>query len=672
MRRFAIVCTFLAAAASLLAQDAPPASSAAASPAPGATSPAPAAASPVPAAEALFTGWIDLGYRWDTGVYGNLNTYRSVVDLGSGPKLLGTEFTILSPGHRLFDRIDVRAYNWGDDPYSTAHVDVNKARFYQFSADYRNIAYFSNLPQFADPLLATNGTILDEQSLDTHKRLGDYRLELFPGARIVPYLEYEHSADDGTGVSTFVTNADEYPVQNLTRDSTENYRGGLRGEFSWLHFRLEQGGTTFKDDERMNSSPGQVNYGNFFSPVIGQTQDLTGLAEAWGVRGHSVYTSASFSANPVSWADLYGTFLYSEPVSNTSFTGLSSGNSVLLSQILFYTGEQDLIAAVAKQPHATASVGAEIRPIKRLRIMPSWFTDRMHTTGASTEGQNYTTTAGVVPVSTLLSSELVTNSNRVETNLLYDVTRRFTIRAGYRYVWGNASDLALPAAGLFVLDQGKIRSNIALAGITWHPTQSAWVSVDYEYGSSGSVYYRTSLYNYHRARVRARQQITPSFSVSGSGSALSNEDPIPGINYHFLSHQESISSLYAPSEKNWDFEFGYTRSTLWSDIYYLDPEFLISQQSFYRDNSHSWNALLDLNLPQRHGLRTKLTVGGSAFLSSGSNPSTFFQPEARLSVAINKHLSWFSEWRYYGFNEAYYLYQSFRTETVTTGVRITR
>ncbi|MFZ0589213.1 MAG: hypothetical protein WAM39_01900, partial [Bryobacteraceae bacterium] len=69
-----------------------------------------------------FTGFIDLGYRWQTTVGGNLNMYRSVVNLGSGPKLLGTEFTILNPSGILFDRIDARAYNWGDDPYETLHV----------------------------------------------------------------------------------------------------------------------------------------------------------------------------------------------------------------------------------------------------------------------------------------------------------------------------------------------------------------------------------------------------------------------------------------------------------------------------------------------------------------------------------------------------------------------
>ena len=92
--------------------------------APAATPAASATASPVPSDENWLTGYIDLGYRWQTGVYGSLDTYRSIVDLGSGPKLLGTDFTIRDAKHRLFDRIDIRAFNWGDDPYSTLHADV--------------------------------------------------------------------------------------------------------------------------------------------------------------------------------------------------------------------------------------------------------------------------------------------------------------------------------------------------------------------------------------------------------------------------------------------------------------------------------------------------------------------------------------------------------------------
>ena len=663
----------IAIAGSLLAQAPPPTPPpAAASTSTTALAAVSTAESPVPSGEQILSGYIDLGYRWVTGVYGSDATYRSVVDLGSGPKLLGTEFTIVDPKKRFFDRIGVRAYDWGDDPYSTLHVDVSKSKLYAFSADYRNIAYYNNLPAFADPLLA-NGIALNEQSLDTRTRIGTYRLELLPGRTIVPYLEYEHNANNGTGVATFVADANEYPVASLTRNSTENYRGGVRIELSRWHIKLEQGGTTFKDDQQLNEGAGQTNYGNFLSPILGQTLDLTGLGEAYGVRGHSIYTDASFSANLVSWADLYGTLLYSEPVSNVNFQGNDTGNQVIESQVLFYTGEQDLIAALSKQPHTSASLGAEIRPFSRLRLIPSWLTDRMHTSGSNAGEDILTTASGVVPMASLLSSTLVSNSSQAQLNVMYDLTRKITLRAGYRYVWGNANDGILPVAELAGYEQGKIRQTILIAGLSWHPVQSAWVNLDFENGSSGSTYFRTSLYNYQKARVRGRYQISPTFSVAASATVLNNSNPTPGINYSFLAHQESASFLYSPGGgKFWDFEGSYTRATLRSDINYLDPEFLIPETSFYRDNSHTVTALFDLNLPGWLGYKTKLAFGGSAFLSSGSNPTTFYQPVAKMAIALRKNLSWNSEWRYYGFDESFYLYQGFRTQMVTTGVRLTR
>lgn len=676
----------IAAAAGLLAQN-PPAQSPPASPAvtgvtgqsqpapapAAATTSAPAAApSPVPTGDEILTGYIDLGYRWVTGVYGSDPTYRSIVDLNSGPKLLGTEFTLIDPKKRLFDRIAVRAYDWGDDPYSTLHVDMSKAKWYTLSADYRNIALYDNLPAFADPLIMTNGVTMNEQALNTRKRLGDYRLEIRPGSRFVPYLEYQHAADNGTGIATFVANDNEYPVASLVRDSTEDYRGGVRIELSRFHAKIEQGGTTFKDDQQLNQS-GYTNDGNFFAPILGQTLDLTSLGEAYGVRGHSVYTDASFTANLVSWADLYGSFLYSEPQSSVNFLGLDTGNQVLLAQALFYTGEQDLISALSKQPHSSGNLGAEIRPFSRLRIVPSWFTDRMHTTGSAAGLDTLNTAGGAVSMASLLSSTLVNNTNEAQINLIYDLTRKITVRAGYRYEWGNASDGILPIAELVGFEYGKIRMNVATAGLSWHPLQNAWVNLDFEDGTSGSTYFRTDLYDYQKARIRGRHQIAKTFNVSASATVLNNTNPTPGVNYAFLAHQESASLDYTPSNgKFWSFEGGYTRSTLRSDINYLDPEFLIPEISLYRENSHTINALMNFNMPGWLGLKTRLTLGGSAFLSSGSNPTTFYQPTAKLAMDVHKHVTWVTEWRYYGFDEAFYVYQGFRANMVTTGVRLSR
>ncbi|HWE48814.1 MAG TPA: hypothetical protein VG273_03445 [Bryobacteraceae bacterium] len=659
--------TIAALCGPLLAQQPAPA------PAPAAVATSAPAASPVPSDENWLTGYIDLGYRWETGVYGSFNTYRSIVDLGSGPKLLGAEFTLRNRSHRVFDQIDVRAYNWGDDPYESLHVGVRKAKLYDFSADYRNIAYYNNLPGYADPLFATTGVVLNEQSLDTRQKMSSFHLDLLPNRKIVPYLAYERNSSTGTGVANFVSGGDEFPVFNLVSNSTNDYRGGVRIELSRFHVTLEQGGTTFEDNQQLNQNTGKTNFGNFTTPLLGQTLSLTGLNEAYGVNGHSLYSKGLLTANLASWLDLYGQFLYSQPQSTVSFLESSTGNQVVLNQVLFYMGEQSIVASQSKMPHTSGSFGAEIRPFRRLRILPSWLTDRMHSSGSSVNQQSLTTAAGVVPLNTLLNSALSTNYNQAEVNLMYDLTSKITLRGGYRYVWGDATDVVLPAAGLAGLEQSRMRKNVALAGASWRPVQKLSFNTDFEHGSSGSAYFRTSLYNYDKARLRGRYQISQSFSLLANASVLNNRDPLPGLNYDFLAHQESASILFTPAGgKLWDFEGGYTRSTLRSNISYLDPEFLITDQSFYRDNSHTVTALFNFNMPGWLGYKTKLSLGGSAFLSSGSNPTTFYQPTAKLAIALAKNVAWVSEWRYYGFNESFYLFQGFRTQMVTTGVRISR
>src|ERR1035437_1716148 len=55
------------------------------------------AASPAPSTEQWLTGSFDFGYRWLDDLRGSTATYRSIVNLGEGPKLTGLDFTITDP-----------------------------------------------------------------------------------------------------------------------------------------------------------------------------------------------------------------------------------------------------------------------------------------------------------------------------------------------------------------------------------------------------------------------------------------------------------------------------------------------------------------------------------------------------------------------------------------------
>jgi hypothetical protein len=649
---------------------------------PAATTPAPATApaattttdapSPAPSTEPVLTGWIDLGYRWGTGIGGSLDTYRSIINLGSGPKFLGADFTLADPKHKWFDTIQVRADSWGDEPSSSVHVEAKKSGAYDFNADYRDFAYFNFLPSYADPLIGT-GVVLDEQSFDTRRKIAALSLDIRPGHWWTPYFGWDHDSSSGTGATVFVSDGNDYPLPNTLSESTELYRAGVRFEKPDFHVTLEEGGTTFRSDQSLYQNPqGSVNYGNVSAPVLGQTLDLTSLLAAYGIGGSSTYTKALLTANPTTWLDIYGQFLFSQPSSHVNYQQTDAGSLYLQSQVLFYSSEQNLIAASSQQPHTSGSLGAEIRPLKRMRIVESWLTDRLNDAGSSTGTQTLLSPYAAIPLSSLLATTLASNYSQEAIDIFYDATSKLTLRGGYRYVWGDASYVFLPPEGLASSAQEQLRQNIGVGAATFRPSQKLSVTGQFEGGASSGVYFRTSLYNYQKVRAQVHYQLLQSLSMSADFTLLNNQNPLAGTNYDYSASQESLSFYWSPHGKIFDIQGTYSRSDLKSNISYLEPETLTPQLSTYRDNAHTGSALFDLNWPHGKRFAPKIAAGGSFFISSGSQPTSYYQPTAKLSIPLGKHTTWFSEWQYYGYGEAFLLYQGFRTHLVTTGVRFTR
>jgi len=629
------------------------------------------AASPAPSTEQWITGSFDFGYRWVGDVRGSLPTYRSIVNLGSGPKLTGLDFTITDPKHRLFDRIDARANAWGGDPYNTAHIDVNKRGVYELRGDYRNIAYFNALPSFANPL-APRG--FDERAFDMRRRSGYMDLELFPGKHILPYLVFERNSGYGHGVETWVQDSNNsFAVPMLLRDSTNNYRGGVRLEYNRWHVTLEQGGTTYKDDDQ--ASANGANFGDRTTPILGGTLVLNTLTQTYGVRGSSVYTKVLATASPFSWLDLNGQFLYSEPKTDARYFDTATGNFALLSSLLLYSGQYNIGASSSNAKHTLVSAGAEIRPFKRLKIIDSFSTNRYNETGAGALTEQILLTPGATfpaLVSALSTQQAVTN-NRQQVEAILDVTKKITLRGGYRYEWGDATVRAgtLDQSGSLAL--GALKRNVGLAGATIRPWQKLSLNVDYEGASTDQNYFRTSLYNYQKVRARAKYQASASLWFQANFGLLDNQNPTAGIQYDFRSRDNSLAAFWTPGGgKRISVMAEYDRSTLYSHIDFLLLPFFAPTVSNYKENAHTATSTIDIVLPKVAGIAPKLSAGGSLFVSSGSRASRYYQPLGRLSLPLQKHVQWNTEWRWYGFGEQLYLYEGFRAHIFMTGLRLSR
>jgi hypothetical protein len=222
-------------------------------------------------------------------------------------------------------------------------------------------------------------------------------------------------------------------------------------------------------------------------------------------------------------------------------------------------------------------------------------------------------------------------------------------------------------------DQDKLRRNVGLGGFRYRPVQRLTFTGEAEGASSGGAYFRTSLFDYQKARAQARYQAFKAISLAADFNWMNNSNPATGVNYTYRSRQESLSLYW--TAKLLDVEGAYSRSTFFSDIGYLAPQNLQTLASIYRENAHTATGLFNLKLPPRFkhaGSVPKISAGGSFFISAGSRPTSYFEPLANVSVPVTKNVAWFGEWRYYGYGEALYLYEGFRAHTVTTGLRFSR
>ena len=91
-------------------------------------------------------------------------------------------------------------------------------------------------------------------------------------------------------------------------------------------------------------------------------------AEALFAAPSAAYTKALLTASPTTWLDIYGQFLFSQPDSHVHYQQTDAGNLYLQSQVLFYSSEQQLIAASAATGRSRLSGAAELRVKESDRI----------------------------------------------------------------------------------------------------------------------------------------------------------------------------------------------------------------------------------------------------------------------------------------------------------------
>lgn len=628
-----------------------------------------AAESPQPQKEKTFTGYIDVGARW-VGQGGDYSSYRSLVNLGQGTRLLGMDLSLEPTSFKLFDSLRIQGYNWGGDPYNTARLEVLKKGIYRYTGSYSGIAYYNNLPSFAD-VTASSGAYLNQRSYDTTRRNFENELTLFPGTRIMPYIGYARNSDTGNGVTTLVAAMNEYPLRNLVNWGMNEIRGGVRVEMNRWHVTLEEGGSTFKDDQGVYSTDSLT--GNRTTPYLGEQLYLLTGAQYYRVRGNGAYTKVLLTASPFDWMDLSGSLVRTSPKTYSTYSDTLKGNLVSDEDVLLMIPQiTDSFYGNVRMPHTSVNASAELRPYSKLRVRTTWETDRFHTTGNGVLTSSYYLTTNGTPmqVTDPDGERLDVSRNRQQVEALYDVTSKYMVRGGYRYEWGDVFLKANQFITESPVEHGELKRHVGLFGFRAVPVARVTLTGDFELANGVKTYYRSGLLDTKRINLQGRVTLPKSLFLNLVYARFDNQNPAADINLDATSQSTSANLQWMPNDgKLLTLVADYTRSTIKSDFNYLYPLGLFPVASLYRDNAHSGTLMADLKLPLGKGYAGHLSFGGSFVTTSGTRPSNYYQPQGRLQLPLTPKVEFFSEWKYYGLHQPFYYYEGFRANMFTGGLR---
>lgn len=649
-------------------------------PAPTPQTPTPAAAPPAqePPQQPLLTsaenvvGEIEFGYRWVPGLNGNQNVYRSIVNYGEGPKLFGAYLSFKNPKSTKFDRLDLDLRSWGGEPYNSARFGIAKDGLYRADFSYRRIGYFNNLPSLANPFLAT-GYPLSQNAEDIERRMYDFQIELLPGSHISPFFSYQRSAGSGPGLTTFFSVGNEYLSNVRYDDAQDVFRAGTHLNYSRWHLTFEAGATRFRDEERSFYDAGP-NPGNRRTSLFGVNQVLNQGQQQYKASGDGFFGSVFGTWRPFRILDLSGQFRFSQPSMNMAYTDAATGRFVSLSSLILATGVTSTGTSEALRPHPSGSLAMELRPISRVRILQSWYTDQFHISSNSLFAQTLTGTTNVISGTAVPSTVLTdrdfrrfaTDYNRYQVEALVDVTSRLMVRGGFRRIYADAS---VPSAliGTGLNDVGRERHRAVLAGMDLKLRKDLSFSMEGEVSSGAAAYFRVSPLISRKFKVRGRYKPRPSISVTASFNLGHSENDTPSINYGYDAKQTAVTFFFAPREgKRFSLSLEYMRSIVESDIRVLELPFYTPGTSPYLQDAHSASAFLNLNLIRG----AKVGMGGTLLVSDGSRPTNFYQPRIELSVPVRGRVGWFSEWRYYGYREDGFRFENFTSHLLAVGLRL--
>lgn len=202
-----------------------------------------------------------------TDFTGNTGTWDTMVNLGTGARLMEYTLDLHSPDHKgfLFDDLNFSNFGYGGDPNDVTRVRAQKGKIYSFAGGFRRDQNIFDYNLFANPLNPATSTpnvpiINSPHEFLLTRRMSDANLNLFPVGNIRFKLGWSRVVNEGNSFSTDHQGTDTL-LSQPTLNTTDNYNFGVSLRFiPRTNLNYDQFYTYYKGDTTANlASTAQMN-----------------------------------------------------------------------------------------------------------------------------------------------------------------------------------------------------------------------------------------------------------------------------------------------------------------------------------------------------------------------------------------------------------------------------
>jgi len=609
----------------------------------------------------------EVGYRL-SDVSGNRDVYRSSVNYGNGFRLLEGQLRINSEDGKgkYFDEFSLQTLGTGQDPYQSSSLRVEKNALYRYDMRFRIVNYFNRLPSL------WNG----EHGVNSERIFQNHDLTLFPGRRVELLFGYDRNNHNGPGFSSEAvgTGVGAFQEDNFIRFSNNlrqvnnQYRAGASVRVAGLAITFLQAFDNYKEDTEFGDAsqvPG----------VPANVQEISGFRRHEPIHGNTPVTSINIRTEKEHLIGFHGRYVHAGGTRNfalsEALTGVNSAQGLS-------TLRQTAVFGEADRRQATGDFTVTFMPSDKWTI-------------TNTSAVNNTRILGEA---SFLETSLFRNefiqfeelgvrhiSNATEANFrpvsqfgLYGVyrfsTRRVRAREAFRF---PNFDFSSPLAG----QDNEIHSGGG--GFRWQPVRRLRVSFDAEVGSADRPFTPVSEREFHteRARVQWRKE---GFSAGFQFKNAVNDNGASLINHSSTSRSVGANASWIEPGGRFMLDTSYTkldintRSGIFNFLDEIEPEAV--RNSFYTSNLHVFYFGSRIQAHARLLLYLGYTISkdtgdgsGTPSFTSGVSPAfpnfsfdgdfrnsfplSYQSPLARVSLEVNKNLSWNLGWQFYNYSEQF-------------------